>query len=284
MTEDTAVEFRQVWKIFGPHPADALNAVRSGSLTKSELMERHQSVVAVADASFQVVRGEIFCVMGLSGSGKSTLLRHINRLIAPTAGEVLVLGENVAAKPERDMRQLRAEKIGMVFQSFALLPHLTVLENAGFGLELRGVARPERNRRAGEMLELVKLGEWGARFPHELSGGMQQRVGLARALAGNPEILLMDEPFGALDPLIRRELQDQFLSLARQLGKTTVFITLDLDVALRIGSRIAIMRDGAIVQCGRPGDILKRPADDYVRAFAAGILAKDHVTRALEDA
>ena len=270
-SQKPVVECRDVWKIFGPKPADALAAIRAGGLGKTEVLEKHGAVIGVAGASFAVNRGEIFCIMGLSGSGKSTLVRHINGLIEPTAGEVLVNGGDIARKTPGDLRKLRGDKIGMVFQSFALLPNRTVLENAAFGLELRRIPRAERDRRGMQVLADVQLTEWAGRLPGELSGGMQQRVGLARALAGDPEILLMDEPFGALDPLIRRQLQDQFLDLSRTAGRTTIFITHDLDEAMRLGSRIAIMRDGAIVQTGTPGEIIRQPADQYVADFVAGL-------------
>lgn len=270
---DPAIVCRGLWKIFGERPAEALAALRAEGLGKAELMSRMRCVVGLADVSLAVQRGEVFCVMGLSGSGKSTLVRHINGLIKPTAGEVLIDGMAVTGRDEASLRRLRAEKIGMVFQNFALLPHRSVLDNIAFGLELRGMPRDQRAQRAREMLELVQLEGWGDAWPDELSGGMQQRVGLARALAGGPQILLMDEPFGALDPLIRRQLQDEFKNLVKTMGMTTMFITHDLEEALRIGTRIAIMRDGAIVQVGTPADILRRPADDYVAAFTRGISA-----------
>jgi glycine betaine/proline transport system ATP-binding protein len=266
-----AIECRGVWKVFGPKPQEALHAIRAQGLGKAELLERHNCVIGVADANFAVEQGEIFCIMGLSGSGKSTLVRHINGLIQPTAGEVLIDGENIARKSGRELRALRGRKIGMVFQNFALLPHRTVIENIAFGLELRNMRREERTAKAARMLDLVQLSGWAERWPDELSGGMQQRVGLARALAGDPDILLMDEPFGALDPLIRRQLQDQFLELSRVMRKTTVFITHDLDEAMRVGSRIAIMHDGRIVQIDTPQGVVRNPADDYVAAFVAGI-------------
>lgn len=266
-----AIECRGLWKIFGTRAAEALDSARNSGAGKDELIDRFGCVVGVADANFAVQPGEIFCIMGLSGSGKSTLVRHVNGLIAPTSGEVLIDGRDIFSLDARSLRALRATKIGMVFQNFALLPHRSVAENVAFGLELRGVRRDERMRMASSMLERVHLSGWEDRWPDELSGGMQQRVGLARALAGDPDILLMDEPFGALDPLIRRQLQDQFLDLSRVMRKTTVFITHDLDEAMRVGSRIAIMRDGRIVQIGTPGEILRNPADDYVAEFTSGI-------------
>lgn len=265
------VECRDVWKVFGPRATEALAAVRAGSLGKTEALERYNAVIGVAGASLTVQRGEIFCIMGLSGSGKSTLVRHINGLIAPTSGEVLIDGEPIGTKSPAELRRLRAEKIGMVFQSFALLPHRSVLENAAFPLELRGLDRAERETIARRALAEVQLTEWAEHLPAQLSGGMQQRVGLARALAGDPQILLMDEPFGALDPLIRRQMQDQFLDLSRRHQKTTIFITHDLEEAMRLGTRIAIMRDGAIVQIGSPAEIVRKPADRYVADFVSGL-------------
>lgn len=265
------VECRDVWKLFGVQAERARAAIASEGLGKAELLQRYNCVIGVAGASFTVERGEIFCIMGLSGSGKSTLVRLINGLIEPTAGSVLIDGDDIGRKSAAELRRLRGTKIGMVFQSFALLPHRNVLDNVAFGLELRGLSRAERERIAMRVLEQVKLAEWAGRNPSELSGGMQQRVGLARALAGDPELLLMDEPFGALDPLIRRQLQDQFLSLSRVMRKTTVFITHDLDEAIRLGTRIAIMRDGQLVQIGTPAEIVRKPADDYVADFVSGL-------------
>jgi glycine betaine/proline transport system ATP-binding protein len=269
--EQPIVACRGVWKLFGARVEEALAALQKEPLGKAEILSRFDCVLGVADASFDVRPGEIFCIMGLSGSGKSTLVRHINGLIQPTVGQVLIDGEDIAKKDPATLRRLRAEKIGMVFQNFALLPHRTVIENVAFGLELRKVPRAQRMARAEKVLETVQLGGWAHRWPDELSGGMQQRVGLARALAGDPEILLMDEPFGALDPLIRRQLQDQFLELSRAVHKTTIFITHDLEEAFRVGSRVAIMRDGRIVQIGTPVEILRNPADDYVADFLSGL-------------
>ena len=263
---DTVIELKGVWKVFGASSVAALAAARAG-MSKADVLRRHNAVVGIADASIRVTRGEIFCIIGLSGSGKSTLLRHVNRLIEPSAGEVHVLGSDVRALNEADLRQLRAERVGMVFQHMALLPHRTVRDNVAYPLEIRRAAKARRWAVADEKLALVGLAGYADRYPDELSGGMQQRVGLARALASDPEVLLMDEPFSALDPLIRRELQDQFVDLSRRLGKTTLFITHDLDEAIRIGSRLAIMKDGRIVQVGSAADIVTRPADDYVREF-----------------
>jgi glycine betaine/proline transport system ATP-binding protein len=242
-------------------------AVQRESLSKEVLRGRFGCVIGVAGVSFSIRPREIFCVMGLSGSGKSTLIRHINRLIEPSSGEVIVGGRSVNLMTLTEMRRFRAETVGMVFQNMALFPHRTVLENVGFGLEVRNVPKAERHRAACDMLRLVKLEGWEARYPDELSGGMQQRVGLARALAADPDILLMDEPFSALDPLIRRELQDEFVKLSKVMKKTTVFITHDLEEAIRLGDRIAIMKDGRFVQVGRPAEIILAPADDYVARF-----------------
>jgi glycine betaine/proline transport system ATP-binding protein len=235
-------------------------------------------VVGVRDASFSVRRGEIFCIMGLSGSGKSTLIRHINRLIEPSAGTILIEGQNINDLSQKDLRAMRAEKIGMVFQSMALMPHRTVLENVAFSQEVRGHDVKERTERALRAIKAVELDGWEAKYPDELSGGMQQRVGLARAIAADPSILLMDEPFSALDPLIRRQLQDKFMSLSAEMKKTTLFITHDLDEAIRIGHRIAIMKDGVLVQIGTPEDIVTNPVDDYVADFVAGISKLDLIS------
>lgn len=267
----SVVELENVWKVFGDRSSEAMSAIRSEGIGKAEVLERFKAVVGVKDASFAVEEGEIFCLMGLSGSGKSTLVRHINRLIEPTAGTIRILGEDVNAMNTQTLRALRADKIGMVFQNMALLPHRSVRDNIGFALELRGIDGYSRAKAADKALETVSLHGYGDRLPSELSGGMQQRVGLARALAADPEILLMDEPFSALDPLIRRNLQDEFLGLSQNLKKTTVFITHDLDEAIRLGDRIGIMKDGEIVQIGTAEDIVTAPADDYVADFVAGI-------------
>lgn len=271
MSDDTVIEISNVWKIFGARPEDALRAIREEGLSKAQILAQHNAVVGVADVSLLVKRGEIFCIMGLSGSGKSTLVRHFNRLLEPTAGQILIEGTDVMALGTKDLQQFRNHKIGMVFQNFALMPHRSVLDNVAMPLEIRQVSKNERMRQAAAILDIVELGAWGTKFAHELSGGMQQRVGLARALAANPDVLLMDEPFSALDPLIRRQLQDEFIRLSQILKKTTVFITHDLDEAVRIGDRIAIMRDGRVVQTGTAEDIVMNPADDYVADFVAGI-------------
>lgn len=271
MTDETVVEISNVWKIFGNRSKEALQAVRERGLSKAEVLAEFNAVVGVADVSLSVKRGEIFCIMGLSGSGKSTLVRHFNRLLEPTAGKIEIEGTDVMALRPRELQAFRNRKIGMVFQNFALMPHRSVLDNVAMPLEIRKVPKNERMRQAAAILDIVELGAWGAKFAHELSGGMQQRVGLARALAANPDVLLMDEPFSALDPLIRRQLQDEFIRLSKILKKTTIFITHDLDEAVRIGDRIAIMRDGKMVQMGTAEDIVMSPADDYVADFVAGI-------------
>ena len=268
---NAVVEIENVWKVFGDRADEAMKAIREQGLSKNEVLERYDAVVGVKDASFAVQEGEIFCLMGLSGSGKSTLVRHINRLIEPTSGTIRILGEDIGAMKSDTLRALRADKIGMVFQNMALLPHRSVRDNIGFALELRGMDNYSKFKLAEAALETVSLHGYGDRLPSELSGGMQQRVGLARALAADPDILLMDEPFSALDPLIRRNLQDEFLSLSANLKKTTVFITHDLDEAIRMGDRIGIMKDGEIVQIGTAEDIVTAPADDYVADFVAGI-------------
>jgi glycine betaine/proline transport system ATP-binding protein len=271
MDDDVVIEISNVWKIFGAKPEQALKAIHERGLTKAEVLAEFNSVVGVADVSLNVKRGEIFCIMGLSGSGKSTLVRHFNRLLEPTAGKIEIEGTDVMALEPKALQTFRNRKIGMVFQNFALMPHRSVLDNVAMPLEIRQVAKNERMRQAAAILDIVELGAWGSKFAHELSGGMQQRVGLARALAANPDVLLMDEPFSALDPLIRRQLQDEFIRLSKILKKTTIFITHDLDEAVRIGDRIAIMRDGKMVQIGTAEDIVMHPADDYVADFVAGI-------------
>jgi glycine betaine/proline transport system ATP-binding protein len=274
-----AIECRSVWKVFGNRSDDAIRAIAGGTATKESLLESFGCVVAVADASFSVSEGETFCIMGLSGSGKSTLIRHFNRLIEPSAGEVIVRGQNVCKLSGAALRELRARHISMVFQHVALLPYRTVIQNVALSLEVQGISKRDRLKTAKTALETVGLGQWADRYPRELSGGMQQRVGIARALAANPEILLMDEPFSALDPLIRKQLQLEFKQLSRRLNKTSVFITHDLDEAIRIGDRIAIMKAGRLVQIGTPEEIVLKPADDYVADFVEGI-SRLHLVRA----
>ena len=269
--EIDSIVISNIWKIFGDKAQLALTEIQQNNLSKQETLDRYNCVIGVADASFTVRRGEIFCVMGLSGSGKSTLVRHINRLLEPTAGKILVNGEDIMAFDQSALMRYRNEHIAMVFQNFALMPHRSVLDNIAMPLEIRGINKNQRLETAQKMLSMVELDGWANKFAHELSGGMQQRVGLARALAADPEILLMDEPFSALDPLIRRQLQNEFMKLAAVMKKTTVFITHDLDEAVRIGDRIAIMRDGKVIQVGTAEDIIMHPADDYVAEFVAGI-------------
>ncbi|PBB89238.1 glycine/betaine ABC transporter [Mesorhizobium sp. WSM3864] len=278
--QEAIIRCEGIWKVFGARAKDAIRAVKAGQLSKIQIRDQLDCIVGVRDASFSVGRGEIFCIMGLSGSGKSTLIRHINRLIEPTDGAVYIEDRNVNAMGARELRQLRAEKIGMVFQNMALMPHRNVRDNVAFALEVRGVPEAKRRDTARQAIEAVELTGWDLKYPDELSGGMQQRVGLARAIAANPTILLMDEPFSALDPLIRRQLQGTFMELSAELHKTTVFITHDLDEAIRIGDRIAIMKDGVLVQVGTPEEIVTNPADDYVAQFVSGISKLDLVTAA----
>ena len=275
------IQVKNVWKIFGDRSEEALNAIRKNNLSKAEVLEQFNCVVGVANTSLDIKEGEIFCIMGLSGSGKSTLVRHFNRLLEPTAGEIIIDGIDVMQLNTPQLQKFRNERIGMVFQNFALMPHRSVLDNVAMPLEIRGVGKNERLQQASEVLEIVELGAWGNKFAHELSGGMQQRVGLARAISANPDVLLMDEPFSALDPLIRRQLQDEFIKLSKQLQKTTVFITHDLDEAVRIGDRIAIMKDGVVDQIGTAEEIVMNPQTEYVANFVAGIsrlkVVKAHV-------
>ncbi|HXV26393.1 MAG TPA: betaine/proline/choline family ABC transporter ATP-binding protein [Alphaproteobacteria bacterium] len=259
---------RGVWKFFG-RAAEGVTAHASG-FSPEALMEAG-AIIAVRDASFTVGQGEIFVIMGLSGSGKSTLVRCMSRLIEPTAGEVLMDGRNLLQASEREMIEIRRHKMGMVFQHFALLPHLTVLGNVAFPLAIQGAPRDRREARAREVIELVGLKGREHHYPRELSGGQQQRVGIARSLAVEPEVWFLDEPFSALDPLIRREMQDEFLRLQRLLHKTIVFITHDFDEAIRLADRIAIMKDGEIVQIGTPEEVVTRPANSYVAEFTRDV-------------
>ena len=268
---EAAIQIQNVWKIFGNTSQDALDAIQNKKISKQEALEKYNSVIGVSDVSFDVKKGEIFCVMGLSGSGKSTLVRHINRLLEPTSGKILINNQDVMQFNKENLQELRNKKIGMVFQNFALMPHRSVLDNIAMPLEIRGVSKNDRLDAANNILNIVELQGWGNKYAHELSGGMQQRVGLARALAADPEFLLMDEPFSALDPLIRRQLQSEFIKLSKQMKKTTVFITHDLDEAVRVGHRIAIMRDGEVVQIGTPEEIVVNPSDEYVADFVKGI-------------
>ena len=265
------IQIQNISKIFGNTSPEALKAITEDHISKQDALENYNSVIGVSDVSFDIKPGEIFCVMGLSGSGKSTLVRHINRLLEPTIGKILIDGQDVMALERKELQDFRNKKIGMVFQNFALMPHRSVIDNIAMPLEIRGVNKNKRYGKANEILNTVELTGWGNKYAHELSGGMQQRVGLARALAADPEILLMDEPFSALDPLIRRQLQKEFIKLSKKLKKTTVFITHDLDEAVKVGHRIAIMRDGKVIQIGTPEEIVMNPEDDYVADFVKGI-------------
>lgn len=264
------IKVKNVFKIFGPNPRKILPLIEGGK-SKEEILKKTGHGVGVNNANFAVEQGEIFVVMGLSGSGKSTLIRCLNRLIEPTAGEILIDGENIVGCDKDTLLQVRRKKMAMVFQNFALFPHYTVGENVAYGLEVQGEDLETRHKKAYEALELVGLKGYEESYPDQLSGGMQQRVGLARALATDPDILLMDEAFSALDPLIRKEMQDELLVLQARMQKTIIFITHDLDEALKLGDRIAIMKDGVIVQIGTPEEILTHPADDYVRDFVQDV-------------
>lgn len=259
-----------VFKVFGDSPEQALELVRQG-FSKKEILAQTGQSIGVFDASFEIQAGEIFVIMGLSGSGKSTLVRLLNRLIEPTAGRIVIDGADINGHSDARLRALRRKDISMVFQSFALMPHMTVRENTAFGLELSGTSKKERLAQADKALAQVGLAGWGDSYPDELSGGMQQRVGLARALASDPSILLMDEAFSALDPIIRTEMQSELLRLQQEQRRTIVFISHDLDEAMRIGDRIAIMKDGQVIQVGTPDEILRSPANDYVRTFVRGV-------------
>ncbi len=265
------IEVSEVWKLFGANYKAAFKAITEQGISKQQVLEQYNCVVGVADVSFTVEPGQIYCIMGLSGSGKSTLVRHINRLLEPTHGEIRINGIDVMSFNEKELQKFRNEHIAMVFQNFGLMPHRSVLDNISLPLEIRGVNKNKRLEISEYNLQLVELDGWGNKFANELSGGMQQRVGLARALASDPDILLMDEPFSALDPLIRNQLQSQFMALSEKMNKTTLFITHDLDEAVRIGDRIAIMRDGRLIQEDTPENIVLNPADDYVSDFVAGI-------------
>jgi len=274
-TGEPLIQADGVWKIFGRRP-DRIIGTPAAELSRAELRAQRGCVIAVRNVSIRVWPGEVFVVMGLSGSGKSTLARTLIRLIEPTAGRIVIAGRDVTAASPAELRQLRRHTVSMVFQHFGLLAHRTVLENVAFGLEVQGVERAERLARAREMLRLVGLEESESSFPDQLSGGMQQRVGVARAFAVDPKVMLYDEPFSALDPLIRRDMQDEICRLQLETEKTMIFITHDLPEALRLGDRIAIMRDGAIVQLGTPEELVGSPADEYVANFTRDI-PKSHV-------
>lgn len=264
------IEIKNLYKVFGENPERIFKLIDAGK-SKEEIFEKTGLSLGVKNASLAIEEGEIFVIMGLSGSGKSTMVRLLNRLIEPTRGEVLIDGEDIAKISESKLRQVRRKKISMVFQSFALLPHLNVLDNTAFGMELAGLPIAERTEKALDALRQVGLENYAKSYPDELSGGMRQRVGLARAMANNPDILLMDEAFSALDPLIRTEMQDELVKLQAQHQRTIVFISHDLDEAMRIGDRIAIMQGGEVIQVGTPEDILNNPANDYVRTFFRGV-------------
>ena len=264
------ISCKDIWKIFGSNPQNILKNLDK-SLSRSEVQEQTGHVIAVKDVSFSIEKGETFVVMGLSGSGKSTLARCISRLIEPTTGEVIVDNEDVIKMNPSELLHMRRHRMSMVFQHFGLFPHRKVLDNINYGLEIRGMDRKKRNDRAMEVLSLVGLDGWEDNYPRELSGGMQQRVGLARALAVDPEILIFDEPFSALDPLIRREMQDELLSIQKMVQKTMVFITHDFLEAIKMGDHIAIMKDGEISQIGTPEEIVANPVDQYVRDFTEDV-------------
>ena len=274
-TQSPALSVDGLWKIFGPR-ADKIIGTPDAELSRADLKAKSGCVVGVKDVSFEVAPGEVFVVMGLSGSGKSTLVRLLTRLIEPTAGTVSLNGMDITSASASQLRDVRRKQVSMVFQHFGLLPHRQVVDNVAYGLEVRGVSKKDRRDKACEIIELVGLTGYEKSYPDQLSGGMQQRVGLARALAGDPEMLLFDEPFSALDPLIRRDMQNEVIRLHRELGKTMVFITHDLAEALKLGDRIMILRDGAIVQIGTPDEVVARPADDYVKDFVSEV-PKSHV-------
>lgn len=272
------LEVKNLYKIFGPNPSKILPLVKEGA-SKEEIQKRGH-VVGVNNANFSVYEGEIFVIMGLSGSGKSTLIRCLNRLIEPTAGEIIVDGQNISGLGTKELTEFRRKKMSMVFQNFALLPHRNIEENVAFGLEIQGLSIEERLKIAYESLDMVGLSGYEKAMPSELSGGMQQRVGLARALATNPDILLMDEAFSALDPLIRKDMQDELITLHDKMRKTIIFITHDLDEALKVGDRIAIMKDGVIVQVGSSEEILENPSNDYVKEFTQDVNRAKVITAA----
>jgi glycine betaine/proline transport system ATP-binding protein len=274
-SDQPTIAVRGLWKIFGPGEHRIIGTALA-ELDRGELRRQTGSNIAVRDVSFDVRPGEVFVVMGLSGSGKSTLVRCLTRLIEPTAGEVLLDGEDIRAADEGRLRELRRRRFAMVFQHFGLLPHRRVIDNVAFGLELRGEAKEARRERARAMCELVGLSAFMESYPDQLSGGQQQRVGLARALAVDPEVMFFDEPFSALDPLIRRDMQNEVIRLHHEVGKTMIFITHDLAEALKLGDHVVIMRDGRIVQSGRPEELVGAPADDYVADFVRDV-AKSHV-------
>ena len=270
MTQEPKVRLRGVYKIFGSEPESMMPHVHGG-MVKEELLAEHKHVLGLQDINVDMQAGEITVVMGLSGSGKSTLIRHLNRLIEPTAGEILIDGDDVMKQSERGLRALRQERMSMVFQKFALLPHRTVLQNAAMSLNVRGMDVETQEKEAAKWLDRVGLGGYENRYPSQLSGGMQQRVGIARALTANTDIMLMDEAFSALDPLIRTDMQNLLLELQAELQKTIIFITHDLDEALKLADHLVILKDGAVVQQGEPQGILLNPADPYIEDFVSDI-------------
>jgi glycine betaine/proline transport system ATP-binding protein len=272
---DAALSVSELWKVFGPK-AGSIIGTPDADLPRPEMLKKTGCVAAVKDVSFDVAPGEVFVVMGLSGSGKSTLVRCLTRLIEPTAGRVEINGDDVVSMSETKLRDMRRRHVSMVFQHFGLLPHRQVIDNVAYGLEVRGESKDKRLSRAQEMVDLVGLSGNERSYPDQLSGGMQQRVGLARALAGDPAVMLFDEPFSALDPLIRRDMQGEVVRLQEELQKTMIFITHDLQEALKLGDRILIMRDGEVVQVGTPAQVVAQPADDYVRDFVSDV-PRSHV-------
>jgi len=270
MSDAPKIVCNNVWKIFGTYPERTLETI-DRSLSRAEVQEQTGHVIAVKDVSFEIRKGETFVVMGLSGSGKSTLVRCISRLIKPTAGQMIVDGEDIMAYNDAQLTELRRFRMSMVFQHFGLFPHRRVIDNISFGLEIRGMDKRARREKALQVLEKVGLHGWADHYPRELSGGMQQRVGLARAMAVDPEILIFDEPFSALDPLIRREMQDELLKIQAEVQKTMIFITHDFLEAIKMGDHIAIMKDGEVVQIGTPEEIVANPVNDYVREFTEDV-------------
>jgi len=268
--KEPLIRIKNLYKVFGPNEKKVLEKVKAGK-SKDEILAETGHTVGLSDINLDIYPGEIFVIMGLSGSGKSTLIRHFNRLIEPTAGEIEIAGSDVMKLDEKDLQAFRRNKMSMVFQRFGLMPHRTVLQNIAYGLQVQGIDKKAREEKATEWMDTVGLAGYGQQFPGQLSGGQQQRVGLARALCTDADILLMDEAFSALDPLIRSEMQDQLIELQEKLHKTIVFITHDLDEALRLGDRIAILRDGILVQQGEPVDILLNPVDDYVESFVKDV-------------
>ncbi len=288
MSEQAKIICKNIWKIFGTYPERTLKNL-DHSLSRAEVQEQTGHVIGVNDVSFEIKTGETFVVMGLSGSGKSTLVRCISRLIEPTAGEVIIDGEDIMHYNDAQLTELRRYRMSMVFQHFGLFPHRKVIDNISFGLEIRGMNKKDRKTRAMEVLDKVGLQGWADHYPRELSGGMQQRVGLARAMAVDPEILIFDEPFSALDPLIRREMQDELLNIQAEVHKTMIFITHDFLEAIKMGDHIAIMKDGEVVQIGTPEEIVANPVDDYVREFTEDVprykvLSVGKVMRPVSDA